>query len=250
MDLLGQTWDFLTTASNWSGPQGIAARGWAHIRISAFAVTIAAFVSIPPAVVLGHVRRGGTVAVSVVNLGRAVPSFGILALALPISIELGLGLGFWPTLVPLVILGIPPIFANAYTGVRAVDPGVVESAQGMGLRPSQVLRQVEMPIAAPLIITGLRISAVQIVATATLGFLVGFQSLGSFISEGIATFNDGMTLSGGLLIALLAVIVEVSFSLLERAVTPWRRAAKVTVRTALSGAADEGVVRQEAASAA
>src|SRR5690606_4635306 len=101
MDALGELWTYLTTADNWSGRGGILTLTWAHVRISVTALVLASVIAVPPAVVLGHVRRGGTLAVSIVNLGRALPSFGILALALPISIQFGLGLGFWPTLVPL-----------------------------------------------------------------------------------------------------------------------------------------------------
>ena len=179
----------------------------------------------PPAVAFGHFRRGGTFAVAMVNLGRAVPSFGVLALVLPLSIQFGFGLGFWPTVVPLVLLGIPPIFANTYTGVRAADPGVVEAARGMGLSRRQVLAQVELPLATPLIIAGLRVSAVQIIATATLGALVGLSALGSFIVEGLARFDDGRMLTGGLLVALLAIGTEVAFSVTERVLTPWTRVA-------------------------
>lgn len=223
MSALGELWAYLTTSGNWTGQGGILTLTWAHVRISVAALAIAAVVAIPPAVVLAHLRRGGAIAVSIVNLGRSLPSFGILALALPLSIQFGLGLGFWPTLVPLVILGIPPIFANSYTGVREVDPGVVESARGMGLLPRQVLLQVELPIAVPLVVTGLRVSAVQIVATATLGALIGFQCLGSLVVQGIAQFDDGKTLTGGLLVALLAVLTELLFSAAERGLTPWQR---------------------------
>ncbi len=222
IDTLAELSSFLTTESNWWGRNGIANRTWAHVRISILALTIAAAVSIPPAVYLGHIRRGGLLAVSLVNLGRAVPSFGVLALALPLSIQFGLGLGFWPTLVPLVLLGIPPIFANTYTGVRGADPGAVEAANGMGLDPLQVLTGVELPLAMPLIVTGLRISAVQIIATATLGALVAFQGLGLFITEGLAQFDDAKMLTGGLLVGVLAVVTELTFSRLERALTPWR----------------------------
>lgn len=216
IDTLGDLWSFLTTEANWWGRNGIAVRTWAHVRISALALGLAALLAIPPAVVLGHLRRGGLVVVALVNLGRALPSFGILALVLPLSIQFGYGLGFWPTVVPLVLLGIPPIFANTYTGV-------VEAARGMGLSGAQVLRRVELPLATPLVITGLRVSAVQIIATATLGALVGFSALGSFITEGLAQFNDAKMLTGGLLVALLAIITEVGFSVLERVLTPWTR---------------------------
>jgi osmoprotectant transport system permease protein len=225
MDTLAELWSFLTTESNWWGRNGIATRTWAHVRISGLALALAALVAIPPALVLGHLRRGGLVAVAIVNLGRAVPSFGVLALVLPISIQLGFGLGFWPTLVPLVLLGIPPIFANTFTGVYNADAGVVEASRGMGLSGGQVLTRVEVPLATPLIITGLRVSAVQIIATATLGALVGFSALGSFITEGLAQFDNAKMLTGGLLVALLAITAEVGFTLLERGLTPWMRRA-------------------------
>jgi osmoprotectant transport system permease protein len=223
MDTLADLWSFLTTEDNWWGRNGIANRTWAHVRISVLSLAVAAVVAVPPAVALGHLRRGGLVAVSIVNIGRAVPSFGILALVLPLSIQFGFGLGFWPTVVPLVLLGIPPIFANTYTGVRSADPGVVEAARGMGLSGGQVLAKVELPLASPLIVTGLRVSAVQIIATATLGALVGFSALGSFITEGLAQFDDAKMLTGGLLVAALAILAEVLFTLLERALTPWVR---------------------------
>lgn len=229
MDALRELWEFLSTESNWWGRNGIATRTWAHVRISAFALFVSAAVAIPPAVALGHIKRGGLAAVSIVNIGRALPSFGILALAFPLASQLGLGLGFWPTMAPLVLLGIPPIFVNAYTGIRNVDPAVVEAANGMGLRARQVLWLVELPIAVPLLITGLRVSAVQIIATATLGALIGFNALGTFITQGIASFDDGMMLTGGLLVALLAILTEVGFSVLERSLTPWSRSRRRTV---------------------
>ena len=224
MSALGECWDFLTSSDNWSGTRGIPVRAWATIRISAFATFISVAIALPPAVLLAHKRRGGFLAVSIVNIGRALPSFGIIALVLPISIAWGFGLGFWPTFVALVLLGVPPIFTNAYTGVREVDPGVVESDVGMGLRPRQVLTDVELPNARPLIITGIRITAVQIVATATLGALVGYQCLGSYVVEGKAQLDNGKLLAGAILIALLAIITETAFSGLERASTPWIRA--------------------------
>lgn len=233
MDTLAELWSFLTTEANWWGPRGIAVRTWAHVRISVFSLVVAAAISIPPAVWLGHIKRGGLLAVATVNLGRAVPSFGILVLVFPLSIQFGFGLGFWPTVVPLVLLGIPPIFANTYTGVRGADPGVVESASGMGLSAAQVLTKVEIPLAAPLIITGLRVSGVQIIATATLGALVNFSALGSFIIEGLALLDNARMLTGGLIVALLAILAEVGFSLLERAVTPWQRSGSRTRRARL-----------------
>lgn len=223
MSTLEQLWEFFTTTDSWWGRTGIVNRTWEHVRISVLAVLAATAIALPPAVLLGHVKRFGILAVSIVNIGRAIPSFAILALTFPLFIEWGFGLGFWPTFTALVILGIPPIFTNAYTGVREVDPGVVQAADGMGMRPHEVLLRVELPSAAPLVITGLRVSAVQIVATATLGALVGFQALGSFIVEGLAQFDEGKILGGAVLVAVLAIATEVGFGALERAATPWTR---------------------------
>lgn len=240
MEVLSDFWTYVTTASNWSGRNGIITLTWAHVRLSFWATVTAAVLALPPAVVLGHLHRGGLVAVSLVNLGRAVPSFGVIALVLPFSIQWGFGLGYWPTFVALVLLGVPPIFTNAYTGVRGVDPGIVESARGMGMRSRDVVLSVEVPNAMPLVITGVRISAVQIVATATLGALVGFQCLGTLVVQGIAQFDDGKLVTGAVFVAAMAILVEVGFGLLQRRVTPWaapsriRRTQRVEIVDALT----------------
>jgi len=223
MDAIGEFVDFITTADNWWGNRGIVTRTIDHIRLSAFSVAVATVLAMPPALVLGHFRRGGVVAVWVVNIGRAIPSFAILALALPLSISWGFGLGFWPTAVALVLLAIPPIFTNSYTGIRDVDDGTVGAAEGMGLTPRQVITQVEVPNALPLIITGLRVSSVQVVATATLGALVGFGGLGAFIIEGFAQQDDGKLLTGAVLVGVLSLLTDAGFSLLQRVLTPWSR---------------------------
>jgi osmoprotectant transport system permease protein len=207
-------------ADNWSGRSGVLFRTWEHVQLSALAVAIASALALAPGVVLGHLGRGGVAAVAVVNIGRAVPSFGIVALALPISIKLGLGLGFWPTLLALVALAMPPMFTNAYTGVRQIDPAIVEAARGMGMKGGQVLWGIEIPGAAPLILAAVRVSAVQVVATATLGALVAWGGLGRFIIDGFAQGNNVMVFAGGLLVALLAVATEGLFSVVERLVIP------------------------------
>ncbi|HEX5613845.1 MAG TPA: ABC transporter permease [Acidimicrobiia bacterium] len=241
MDAFGDFWTYVTTSDSWWGPNGIANLTWAHVRLAFWSTFAAAVLALPPAIVLGHLHRGGLVAVSLVNLGRAIPSFGVIALVLPFSIEWGFGLGYWPTFVALVLLGVPPIFTNTYTGVRGVDPGIVESARGMGMTSREVVLGVEVPSAMPLIITGVRISAVQIVATATLGALVGFQCLGTLVVQGIAQFDDGKLVTGAVLVALLAILVEVALGLVQRRVTPWASRASGARRSARVGVADAGV---------
>ena len=212
------TW--LTDPVNWSGFSGIPVRVLEHVRISALSLLAAAAVALPVGLYIGHTRRGEVVAVSIANLGRAIPSFAILALAFPLSLQLGLGLSDWPAIAALALLGIPPILTNAYVAVKGVDRDTLEAARGMGMSERQLLRSIEVPLGAPLIVAGLRVSAVQIVATATLAALVAGGGLGRFIVAGFAQGNDGMTLAGALLVALLAILTEVGFALVERAATP------------------------------
>ncbi len=220
MDLFADVVDFFATGANWIGEAGILVRTRDHAGLSLFSVGVAAVLAIPPALYLGHTGRGGTLAVSIVNIGRAVPSFAIVALTLPFSIRLGLGLGFWPTFIALVALAAPPIFTNTYTGIREVDPGLTESALGMGMTPREILVGVELPLASPVILTAVRVSAVQVVATATLGALVAWGGLGRYIIDGFSQRDFVELFVGAILVALLSVLVDVAFGGLERRLAP------------------------------
>jgi osmoprotectant transport system permease protein len=221
MNAVNEFWDFVTTAQNWWGNRGIAIRLWDHLRLAFFATFVAALLALPTGIFLGHIKRGGVAAVWVVNIGRAVPSFAIIVLIFPISLTYGFGLGFWPTCFALVLLAIPPMFTNAFTGVRDVDQGVTEAARGMGMTGRSVVWSVELPAALPLILTGVRVSAVQVVATATLGAYVGFGGLGAFIVEGFATRNDGKLLAGAVLVGVMSLLVELVFGVVQKLLTPW-----------------------------
>jgi osmoprotectant transport system permease protein len=219
---LSNMWEYLTSDAAWSGQNGLPNLVWNHVRLSALALFVSAAIAIPPAVLLGHVRRGGIVAVSIVNIGRAIPSFAAISLLFPLSIAWGFGLGFWPTFGMLVLLAVPPIFTNTYTGVRDVPREAVEAARGMGMRAGELLRRVEMPVALPLMLTGLRVSAVQVIATATLGPFVGYRNLGTPIIAGLQRANKGPLLAGALLVILLALLVDALFAVAERRLVPWR----------------------------
>ncbi len=223
MSLLVETWHHLTDPSTWSGQRGLLSLLYGHIRLSIMATAVAAAIGVPLGVFFGHRRRGGVLMSAVVNTGRALPTFAILVLAFSVFSSWGQGLTIWPTLVALVLLAIPPIFTNTYTGIRTVDPDIVESALGMGMTRGRVLRQTEVPIALPLILTGLRLSAVQVVATATLGAWVGFGCLGTPIFEGFAQQNNVKVLTGAVLVAALTIVTEVIFSVMTRRLTPWSR---------------------------
>src|SRR5579859_1800602 len=207
---------FLTDPTHWSGSDGIPNRIAEHLLISAVTTLAAVAIALPLGVLSGHTGRGGFVAVNVANLGRALPSLALLALMFPLALSLRLGFGFWPTFLALVPLGIPPVLTNSYVAVREVDRDVVEAARGMGLREIQVLSNVELPIAAPLIIDGVRNAAVAIVATATLGALVAGGGLGRYIVDGLARQDYPRLFVGAVLVALLSIAVEVVFGALER----------------------------------
>lgn len=186
-----------------------------HLEFSAISLAIAVLLALPVALWLAHTGKGSFLAINASNVGRALPSLALIALAFPWG-----GLHPQTVIFALVLLGIPPILTNAYVGVRQVDPDVVEAARGMGMRPLQVLRVVELPLAAPVIMAGIRTASVQIIATATLGALVAIGGLGTFITDGLAVSDTSSILTGALLVALLAIVADAGFGLLERAATP------------------------------
>src|ERR671931_1915122 len=216
MDFLTSVGAWLASPTHWVGSDGIPTRIGEHLVLSGLATLVAVLVALPLGVFFGHTGRGGFFAVNVANLGRALPSMALLALALPIAFSLKLGLGFWPTFLALVPLGIPPILTNSYVAVREVDRDVIEAARGMGFREDEVLRRVELPIAAPIIIAGIRNAAVAIVATATLGALVAGGGLGRYIVDGLARQEYERLFVGAILVALLALATEPAFGLAER----------------------------------
>jgi len=211
---------WLTDPTNWQGSHGIPTRVLEHIELSGLSVLVALLIAMPIALYLGHTGRAGFVAINVANIGRALPSLALLAFGLVIAISLGLGLGFWPTVFALVPLAIPPILTNAYVAIREVDRDIVDAARGMGLSEAQILRSIEIPLGLPLMLAGIRTAAVNVVATATLGALVAGGALGRYIVDGLALQEYDQLMAGALLVALLAVVTEVSFAALERATVP------------------------------
>lgn len=214
-------------ASSWDGDTGYLVRIWEHLTVSGAALGVALALALPLGAWLGHTGRGGAAVVSMVNVGRAIPSFGIVALTLPLTIRLadalpfvGSGLGFLPTSIALVALAAPPVFINTHTAVRAVDPDVVEAARGMGMGGPRILASVELPLAAPVVVAGIRTTAVHVVATAPLGALVGYGGLGRFIVDGFAVRDSVQIAAGAILVAALAILVEVGMEALQRRVVP------------------------------
>lgn len=170
VNTLADAWSWLTTSANWSGDGGIWNRLGQHLFLTVVCLLISCLVALPVAVVLGHLGKGGALAVNLSNIGRAVPTFAVLVLLLLTPIG---GHGEWPTIIALVLFAVPPLLTNAYVGMREVDRDVVRAARGMGMTGGQLMLGVEVPLALPLILTGVRIAAVQLVATATLAALAG-----------------------------------------------------------------------------
>jgi osmoprotectant transport system permease protein len=211
--------DYLTTGGNWAGDAGILHRLEQHIALTAVSVGIAALIALPLGLVLGHIGRGGTLAINVTNVGRAVPTFAVLTL-LTLS---PVGIGNTSTVVALVLFALPPLVTNSYIGVREVDPEARDAARGMGMSGWQVFRRVEVPLGMPLIMAGIRIATVQVVATATIAALVGAGGLGRLITDGLSSQNQGELLSGAVVVMLLAVLAESMLALVQRRVDPIRR---------------------------
>lgn len=211
---------WFTTSAHWHGTGGIPNRLWEHLQLSVLAVGAAAIVAVPLGLIFGHLRRGAFAAATVVNVGRALPSFAILAIAV---ISLNFGIGFWPIWLALFVLAMPPMFTNTVTAIHGVRQDVIESARGMGMRPRRILRDVEVPLAAPLIIAGVRTSAVQVIATAPLGALIAWGGLGRFIIDGLAVQDYAQVVGGAILVALFSIAAELGFGLLERRLTPGGR---------------------------
>ena len=225
MNTLREAVRWFSSAPHWSGPEGVPTRMLQHLEVSVTAVSIAAAIAIPLGLYIGHTRRLQFLSVSIANVGRAVPSFGILVIAYIVVLHLApsLAFGFTPTVVALVLLALPPILTNTYVGVEAVDRDMVEAARGMGMSEREVLLRLEVPLAAGLIMAGVRTSAVTVVATATLSALIGGGTLGPYIVDGFAQSDNGMLVAGSILVALLAVITEVGLGILERRLTPRMR---------------------------
>jgi osmoprotectant transport system permease protein len=217
VSLLGEVARWFADPEHWQGPHGIPVRILEHLELSGLAVAVALVIAAPIALYLGHTGRGGFIAINVANIGRALPSLALLALGLVVAISLGLGLGFWPTMFALVPLAIPPIMTNVYVAVREVDRDIVDAARGMGFSDGEILRNIEIPLGLPLMLAGIRTAAVNVVATATLGALVAGGALGRFIVDGLALREFDQLVAGAILVALLAIVTELTFSALERA---------------------------------
>lgn len=224
MGVLGDAWTWLTTGANWSGESGVWHRLGEHLYVSGVALAVACAIALPIALWLGHVGRGGAIAVNISNVGRAIPVFAVLALFMVGPLR---NSGYLPTIIALVLFAVPPLLTNAYLGMTEVDRSVKEAARGMGMSGRQLFLRVELPLAYPLLMTGLRSASVQVVATATIAAMVGQGGLGRIITAGFNTYDTAQVVAGALLVAVLALLVEGVLVLVDRLCSPLRgRAAR------------------------
>ncbi|MEU8504835.1 ABC transporter permease [Streptomyces brevispora] len=212
MNTLTKAWSWLTTSAHWHGDDGIWTRLGQHLYLTIVCLLISCLIALPVALVLGHLGKGGALAVNISNIGRAVPTFAVLVLLLLTPVG---RFGEGPTIVALVLFAVPPLLTNAYVGMREVDQDVVRAARGMGMTGRQLLLQVEVPLALPLILTGVRIAAVQLVATATIAALAGGGGLGRIITAGFNLASTAQVVAGAALVAAFALIVEGLFAVAQ-----------------------------------
>jgi len=191
-----------------------------HVLLTLVCLALSCLIALPVALVLGHLGRGGALAVNISNIGRAVPTFAVLVLLLLTPV------GNWgegPTVVALVLFAVPPLLTNAYVGMREVDRGVVQAARGMGMTGRQLMFHVELPLSLPLVLNGVRIAAVQLVATATIAALAGGGGLGRIITAGFNLASTPQVVAGALIVAVFALVVEGFFEIAERLGPAWAR---------------------------
>jgi osmoprotectant transport system permease protein len=207
---------FFSDSAQWHGYDGIPQRLLEHVQYTLMALGIAAAIGLPVGLLTGHTGRGGNAVAFVATAARALPSFGLLVL-----IAVVVGIGLLPVMIPLVVLAIPPILVTTYEAVRSVDPAPVDAARGMGMREPAILLRVELPVALPLVLSGLRSAAIQVVSTATIAAYVSLGGIGRYIIDGLYQRDYEKVVGGATLVALLALVTLAVFWAVERlAVSP------------------------------
>ncbi len=210
-------WQWFTDPAHWSGPNGIPMRTWEQVQMSLLAMMIALVIALPFALVLGHQRRGVLLATNISNVGRAIPTLGVLIILASIP---SIGVGNTAAVLALAVFAIPPLMTNTFAGMASVDRTVLDAGEGMGMTSPQRVLFIELPLATPLIVAGIRTASVQVVATASLAALVGGGGLGRYVVDGFALQDNTLIVAGAILTALLAIVAEFGLAAFERVATP------------------------------
>jgi osmoprotectant transport system permease protein len=211
MTLFLEALNWLNDPSRWDGPAGISQRLIEHLLVTAGVVLAAAAIALPTGIAVGHTRRGRTIVTALAGAARAIPSLGLLTV-----LGLALGIGMRAPLLALIVLAIPSLLAGAYSGVENVNAAAVDAARASGMSELQVILRVELPLAAPIILGGLRAATLQVVATATLAAYVADVSLGRYLYAGLKTRDYPQMLAGAVLLMILALLLEVVLAAAQR----------------------------------
>jgi len=230
MNFLLDAFAFIFDPVDWAGDTGIASRLGQHLLITGLSVLFASVVAVPLGLLIGHTGRGRGAVVGITGAARALPTFGVLTLFVLIGIQFGFGLSLPPVIVVLVVLAIPPLLAGAYAGVEAVDRLTIDAARAQGMTEWQILRHVELPLALPLLVGGLRSATLQVVATATIAAYVAQGGLGRYLVEGIQSRDYVRAVVGAILVASLALLLDALLAVTQRLVVP-RGVSRDTMRT-------------------
>lgn len=211
MNYLRQAFSWLTDSSNWSGASGIPARIGEHLLITAIVVGLAAAIAVPVGVLVGHTRRGAAAVGAVTGAARSIPTLGLLTV-----FGLAFGIGLKAPVLALVILAIPSLLAGTYAGIQAIDPAIPSAAKAVGMSPAQVIGKVEIPLALPVIVGGIRAAVLQVIATATLAAYISDTGLGRYLFSGLKSRDYTQMLGGAFVVILLALLMEVILASLQR----------------------------------
>jgi osmoprotectant transport system permease protein len=221
---------FFTDPAQWTGDTGIPNRLFEHLYISGSSVLLALLIAIPIGLYIGHTNRGSGLAINLANIGRAIPSYAMMVIPVPLTLTLapilgydsGFGLTFLPIFIAMTALAIPPLLVSTYAGLRSVDRDLIEAGRGMGLSERQILARVEIPLASAILVGGLRTATLQVIATATIGAILGGGGLGRFIFDGLSQGEAGYPsiYGGAILVSGLAIGVDVLLALAQTRLTP------------------------------
>jgi osmoprotectant transport system permease protein len=221
MELLGGIARWFSEPAHWQGPAGVPTRVAEHLLLTAAALAVAGVIGLTAGTWVGHTRRGTRLAVNVATFGRALPTFAVMGLVLPVTAAIDPQLGFkvYPAIIALVILAIPPLLVNAQAGIAGVDPEIIEAARASGMHERQVFRRVELPLATPTLFTGIRSATSQIIATATLAAVFGGPGIGRYLVEGYAQLDYPQMWAGVILVGAVFAIAELALAVVQRALT-------------------------------
>jgi osmoprotectant transport system permease protein len=227
---MGDIVAFFTDPAHWEGTTGIPNRLLEHLVISGVSIMLATLIAIPIGLYIGHTNRGSSLAINLANIGRAIPSYGMMVILLPITLLLapvlgydeGFGLTFLPIFLAMTFLAVPPLLVGTYAGLRSVDRDLIEAGRGMGLRERQIMARIELPIASSIIVGGFRTATLQVIATATIGAILGGGGLGRFIFDGLNQGLAGRTsiYAGAIMVSVLAIGVDLVLAWAQRRLTP------------------------------